>query len=232
MATSDAAPESPPSSVRIQTACIAIPVNAKNKMNTKKITSIRAVTHSPLSTANVFLRNFCIDALDESGGVGVRPVGMLRFEVGANLFSSVVGRYALALERERPRTDSRDQFYFRGHERTIPGSAMIGQNMRGIERGYLVQHRKPARRRAAVPEDVGYGLVLHYVAGDQGAVGFNKSQLIAFGVSSAEPEQAGRTPPRSTLASWSNITSGGRKTTPASSSLFCGVRWLNISIIS
>lgn len=31
------------------------------------------------------LLNFSVDAFDESGGVGVGPVGMLRFEVGAEL---------------------------------------------------------------------------------------------------------------------------------------------------
>ena len=58
---------------------------------------------------------------------------MLRFEVGADLFPGVIGRYALALERERSRTDFGDQGHFRRHERTIPGSAMVGQDMCGVE---------------------------------------------------------------------------------------------------
>jgi hypothetical protein len=46
----------------------------------------------------------------------------------------------------------------------IAGSAMVGQDMCGVEGGYLVQHGKPTRRCAAVAEDVRHGLVLHYVA--------------------------------------------------------------------
>ena len=69
---------------------------------------------------------------------------------------------------------------------------MVGQDMCGVEGGYLIQHGKPGRRCAAVAEDVRHGLVLHYVARDQRAVRFDKGQLVAFGVGSAEPEQAGR----------------------------------------
>lgn len=68
---------------------------------------------------------------------------------------------------------------------------MVRQDMCGVEGYYLLQHRKPACRCAAVAEDVRHGLVLHYVARDQRAVGFDKGQLITFGVSSAEPEKAG-----------------------------------------
>ena len=123
---------------------------------------------------NVLLK-FRIDAFDEAGSIGVGPVGMLRFEVGADLLPGVIGRYALALERERSRTDFGDQIQFRSHERTIAGSAMVGQDMRGVEGGYLLQHGKPARRCAAVAEDVRHSLVLHYVTRDQRAVRFNKS---------------------------------------------------------
>jgi len=59
------------------------------------------------------LLKFRVDAFDESGGVGVGPVGMLRFEVGADLFPVVSGRSTLALERERSRTDFGDQIQFR-----------------------------------------------------------------------------------------------------------------------
>jgi hypothetical protein len=58
------------------------------------------------------LLKFRVDAFDESGGVGVGPLRMLRFEVGADLFSGVIGRYALALERERSSADFGDQVQF------------------------------------------------------------------------------------------------------------------------
>jgi hypothetical protein len=121
---------------------------------------------------------------------------MLRFEIGADFFTGVIGQYALALERERSRTDFGDQIQFCRHERTVAGSAMIGQDMCGVEGCYLLQHSKPARRCAAVAEDVRHGLVLHYVARDQRAVRFDKGQLVAFGVGSAESEQAGRNTPK------------------------------------
>src|ERR1039457_2956313 len=135
------------------------------------------------------------------------------------------------MERERSRTDFGDQVQFRRQERTIARSAMVGQDMCGVEGSYLLQHGKPARRCAAVAEAVRHGLVLHHVARNQlrsGSTKVSSSPLVWA------PNQSRRavTPPRSIVASWSKITSGGRKTTPASSSLFCGERWLNISIIS
>src|ERR1017187_5856568 len=113
---------------------------------------------------------------------------MLRFEGSTDLLPGIIGRYALALERKRSHADFGDQVPFRGHERTIAGSAMVGQDMGGVEGGCLLQHSKPARRCAAVAEDVRYGLVLHYVARDQRSIRFNKGQLVAFGVGSPEPE--------------------------------------------
>jgi hypothetical protein len=71
------------------------------------------------------LLRVCVDAFDESTGIGVGPVGILRFEVCANLFPSIIGQYALAFERKRSRTDFGDQTQFRRKERTIPRSAMV-----------------------------------------------------------------------------------------------------------
>ncbi len=51
------------------------------------------------------LLTFRINAFDEAGGVGVGPVRMLRFKIGADLFPGVIDRYALTLERERLRAD-------------------------------------------------------------------------------------------------------------------------------
>src|SRR5580658_2389763 len=54
-----------------------------------------------------------VDAPDESGGVGVGPVGMPRFEIPAHLFPGIFDRHTLTLERESSRADLGDQVPFR-----------------------------------------------------------------------------------------------------------------------
>jgi hypothetical protein len=41
---------------------------------------------------------------------------------------------------------------------------MVGQDMRDVQSGYLLEHGKPGRRSDAVAEDIRHGLVLHHVA--------------------------------------------------------------------
>ena len=50
-----------------------------------------------------------VNAFDESGGVGVGPVGMLRLELGGDLLPGVLGGHALPLESQRAGADSGDQ---------------------------------------------------------------------------------------------------------------------------
>src|SRR5579863_2490377 len=131
-------------------------------------TSLRSSSKLPVNRLEQpkWLRNLCIDAFDESRSIGVGPVGMLRFEFGADVFSGIIGRYALAFQRKRSFANFGDQIPFRRHQRTIPRSAVVRQHMGGVEVGNLVQHRKPARTRAAVAIDVRHSLVLHYVTRD------------------------------------------------------------------
>src|SRR5579862_2868769 len=117
-----------------------------------------------LQIGELVLRKFYIDTFDESRGISVGPVGMLRFEFGADLFPGIIWRYAFTLERYRSRADFGDQVNFCTHKRTIARIAVVRQDMGGIEGGHLLQYRKPTGRRAAVAEDTWHGLVLDYVA--------------------------------------------------------------------
>src|SRR6185312_11251689 len=62
------------------------------------------------------LWQFRINAFDESGSVGVGPVGILRLKFGADLLSGLIGGHALALEGQRSRADSRDQVNLGRHQ--------------------------------------------------------------------------------------------------------------------
>ena len=89
---------------------------------------------------------------------------MLRFQFPADSLSRVFGGHTLLLKGQGPRLYSLDQVSFRCYQRTVPGSAVIGQHMGRVESGYLLQHREPCRRCSAIAIDKRHGLVLHHVA--------------------------------------------------------------------
>ena len=137
------------------------------------------------------LWNFGVNAFYKSRGIGIGPVRMLRLEVGADLLPGFVGRHTLTLERERPGTDVGDQSPFLRHQGTIAWSAMVRQDVFGVEAGDFVQHCQPTRRCATISENIRYDLVLYDIARDQCSVGLNKGQLVAFGVGAAKPKKSG-----------------------------------------
>jgi hypothetical protein len=135
-----------------------------------------------------------IDAFDEFVGVGAGPVGMLPLEVGADPPAGGGGGVALVFHRQSLRADAGDQLVLGGDERRIPRRAVVGHHVFHLQRGHFVEHREPAGGRAAVAENVGDGLVLHHVAGDQGVVRLDQGKFVPLGVCLAEPEQRGRDP--------------------------------------
>jgi hypothetical protein len=105
---------------------------------------------------------FRVDAFEESGGVGVGPVGMLRFEVGANLFPGVIGRYALALEREPRVRISEIRFSSAATSEPSPGALWSGKTCAALRAATL---SSTASQLAGVPPSPKmFGMVLYYVA--------------------------------------------------------------------
>ena len=65
---------------------------------------------------------FVIDALNKSTSIGIRPIRMLRFEFGTDLFARLISRHALLLKRQSPRANPRDQLSFRITIEPSPGA--------------------------------------------------------------------------------------------------------------
>ena len=81
---------------------------------------------------------------------------------------------------------------FSGDERTVAGRAVVGQYVEHVQGSDFVENGDPTGRSSTVVGDAGRGFVLDDIAGDEGAVGFDEDQLIAFAVRASEPEQADR----------------------------------------
>ena len=69
---------------------------------------------------------------------------------------------------------------------------MIGDDVTGLQRLDLVEDGKPALRAPLATINAGHDFVLHDVAGNERAIGFDEDQLVAPGVTGAEPKQARR----------------------------------------
>jgi len=89
------------------------------------------------------LWGFRVDTFNECRGAGVGPIGMKLLQIGADSFARVIRRHALPLEREGSCAYFRDQLVFLSHQRTIAGSAVVGQDVRGVEAGDFVDYGQP-----------------------------------------------------------------------------------------
>src|ERR1035437_271471 len=95
-----------------------------------------------------------INAAHETGHVHVGPVGILRFELCAQLLSRVVSRNALAFQCQGARPEVVDKGALLRDQRPITGRAVVGENVLHVESRYLVENSDPTRRRPSIAEDV------------------------------------------------------------------------------
>ena len=104
--------------------------------------------------------------------------------------------HALALKRQRSRADFRDQVSFRRHQRTIAGSAVVGQHMCGVERRTL---SSTASQLAGVPPSPKmFGMVLFCTTSPEISVRSGSTKVSSSPLVWAPPNQSRRavTPPK------------------------------------
>jgi hypothetical protein len=140
----------------------------------------------PRNSQRVLLK-FCVDALDESGSVGVGPAGMLRSAL--TCFPASSGDTPWRLSASACVRISEIKFTSAATSEPSPGARWSGRTWEALRAAPSLA-QQASSRCAAIAENIRHGLVLRHVARDQRSVGFHKSQLVAFGVRSAQPEQA------------------------------------------
>ena len=89
---------------------------------------------------------------------------MLLLQFFGDLFACLFDRYALALQSQGAGANSGNQLALRRYQRAIAGSAVVRQNMLGIQARDLIQNCKPAARRPPIAIDIRHSPVLHDIA--------------------------------------------------------------------